>query len=103
MPATFDASTVTIVLSIFGTGIVLAVLILRQGARLDSRIDRLENRLNERMDRLEYDHADLRERMARIEGMIDGLREAVTAVREAAAAVREAFAERRRPEHVGAD
>ena len=49
-------------------------------------MDRLESRLNERMhrfearmDRLEAGQGDLRERMARLEGMVDGLREAVVA------------------------
>ena len=49
-------------------------------------VDRLESRLNERldrfearMDRLETGQGELRERMARLEGMVDGLREAVVA------------------------
>ena len=49
-------------------------------------MDRLESRLNERMDRfearmdrLEAGQGELRERMARLEGMVDGLREAVVA------------------------
>ena len=49
-------------------------------------VDRLESRLNERMerfetrmDRLESGQGELRERMARLEGMVDGLREAVAA------------------------
>ena len=40
-------------------------------------MDRLESRLNGRMDRLEAGQGELRERMARLEGMVDGLREAV--------------------------
>ena len=49
-------------------------------------VDRLESRLNERMDRfetrmdrLEAGQGELRERMARLEGMVNGLREAVVA------------------------
>ena len=42
-------------------------------------MDRLESRLNGRMDRLEAGQGELRERMARLEGMVDGLREAVVA------------------------
>ena len=48
-------------------------------------MDRLESRLNGRMDRLEVGQGELRERMARLEGMVDGLREAVVAVRRDAA------------------
>ena len=54
--------------AIIGTGIVLAGIILTQSARLNSRIDRLEQ-----------GYADLRERMARLEG----LREAVSGRRAA--------------------
>ena len=48
-------------------------------------MDRFESRLNGRMDRLEAGQGELRERMARLEGMVDGLREAVAAVRRDAA------------------
>ena len=68
----------------------LAALIVTSVAwlRADTHrcMDRLESRLNERMDRfearmdrLEAGQGDLRERMARLEGMVDGLREAVVA------------------------
>ena len=52
--------------AIIGTGIVLAGIILTQSIRLDSRIDRLEQ-----------GYAGLRERMAKLEGLLEGLREAV--------------------------
>ena len=52
--------------AIIGTGIVLAGIILTQSARLDSRIERLER-----------GYADLRERMAKLEGLLEGLREAI--------------------------
>ena len=52
--------------AIIGTGIVLAGIILTQSVRLDSRIDRLEQ-----------GYADLRERMAKLEGLLEGLREAI--------------------------
>ncbi len=42
--------------------------------RLESRIDRLESW----MDRLESHMGELRERMAHLEGLLDGLREAIT-------------------------
>ena len=50
------------IIAIVGTGIALAGLILRQGMRID---------------RLEQGQADLRERMAKLEGLLEGLREAI--------------------------
>lgn len=50
------------IIAIIGTGIALAGLILRQGMRID---------------RLEQGQADLRERMAKLEGLLEGLREAI--------------------------
>ena len=45
-----------------GVGIALAGLILRQGARLDKRIDKVAEEL-----------ADVRDRLSRLEGLIEGL------------------------------
>ena len=59
--------------------VALAGLILRQGTRLDGRIDRMNERVEERLGRLEQGQADLRERMAKLEG----LREAITGKRAA--------------------
>ena len=59
--------------AIIGTGIVLAGIILTQSTRLGSRIDRLEIRI----DKLGQGYADLRERMAKLEGLLEGLREAI--------------------------
>ena len=56
-------------IAIIGTGIALAGLILRQGIRID--------RLEQRIDRLDQGQADLRERMAKLEGLLEGLREAI--------------------------
>ena len=54
----------------------------RLESRLNERMDRFEERMDRfeaRMDRLEAGQGELRERMARLEGMVDGLREAVVA------------------------
>ena len=59
--------------AVIGAGIVLAGIIFTQSARLNSRIDRLESRI----DRFERGYADLRERMAKLEGLLEGLREAI--------------------------
>ena len=48
--------------------------------RLDERFDRLDerfDRLDERIARIETGQGDLRERMAHLEGLLDGLREAI--------------------------
>ena len=50
--------------------------------RFETHMDRFETRMDRfetRMDRLEAGQGELRERMARLEGMVDGLREAVVA------------------------
>ena len=57
------------IIAIIGTGIALAGLILRQGMRID--------RLEQRIDRLDQGQADLRERMAKLEGLLEGLCEAI--------------------------
>ena len=57
------------IIAIIGTGSALAGLILRQGMRID--------RLEQRIDRLDQGQADLRERMAKLEGLLEGLREAI--------------------------
>ena len=61
-----DALTPNLV-AILAVGVALAGLILRQGSRLDARIDRVER-----------GQAELRERMAKLEGLLEGLREAIT-------------------------
>lgn len=70
-------------IAILAVGVALAGLILRQGTRLDGRIDRMNERVEERLGRLEQGQADLRERMAKLEGLLEGLREAITGKRAA--------------------
>ena len=87
-------------MAILTVGVMLAGIILvasrRTDARIDrlegstnaridrleestnARIDRLEESTNARIDRLEGGLGELRERMAHLEGMLDGLREAIT-------------------------
>ena len=59
--------------------------ITRMESRLDERIGALESRLDERInglesrfDAMEKQFGDLRERMAHLEGLLEGLREAIT-------------------------
>ena len=57
----------------------------RLESRLDGRISALESRLDERInglesrfDAMEKQFGELRERMAHLEGLLEGLREAIT-------------------------
>ena len=61
-------------IGILGVGVALAGLILSGHRGLHVRLDKLEARVAA----LEHGQAELRERMARLEGMLDGLREAIT-------------------------
>ena len=81
-----DASTIAILAAILAIGAALAGLILRQGLRLDARIEQTNERIertNERIERVEQGQADLRERMAKLEGLLEGLREAIAGRRAA--------------------
>lgn len=77
------ASSTPEFIAILAVGVALASLILRQGTRLDGRIDRMNECVEERLGRLEQGQADLRERMAKLEGLLEGLREAITGKRAA--------------------
>ena len=77
------ASPTSEFIAILAVGVAHAGLILRQGTRLDGRIDRMNERVEERLGRLEQGQADLRERMAKLEGLLEGLREAITGKRAA--------------------
>ena len=47
-------------------------------SRLDKRISGLESQINELRERMTHEVGELRERMARLEGLLEGLREAIT-------------------------
>ena len=97
IPTGTDAATLSIIASVLGVGVALAVVIFRAIARLGRHIDLVEDArqsgvraLIARMDRAEEarqsdvrdlvaGQAELRERMAKLEG----LREAVTGHRAA--------------------
>ena len=74
-------------IAVVGVGVALAGLILSgqrsvnvRMDRIDARMDRIDarmDRLEGRMDRLESGQAELRERMAHLEGLLEGLREAI--------------------------
>ncbi len=60
-------------IAIVAVGLSLAGLMLRMGLRIDRRIDQLENRIVS----LEQGMSELRERMARLEGLLEGLRDSI--------------------------
>lgn len=79
-------------IAIIAVGVALAGLILRQGARLDRRIDDLKQEVGERFEKVDkrFEKVDerfksLEDRMtqiekqqAKLEGLLEGLREALT-------------------------
>ena len=76
-------------IAIVAVGAALAGLILTSNrglrqdmaqmeSRLDKRISGLESQINELRERMTHEVGELRERMARLEGLLEGLREAIT-------------------------
>ncbi len=47
-------------------------------SRLDGKIGVLESQIGELRDRMTHEVGELRERMAKLEGLLEGLREAIT-------------------------
>ena len=76
-----------------GMGMVAAVLlgvrgiVVRYDDRVRNRMDALRDRINDRIDAQGKETTEqlgqLRERMAKLEGLLEGLREAITAKRAA--------------------
>ena len=65
-------------IGIVTVGAALAGLILTSNRGLRQDMARMEARLDERIGRLEAQFGELRERMAHLEGLLEGLREAIT-------------------------
>lgn len=79
---------ISVLVAMAAIGVALAGLILatnrglrqdmaRMEKRLDGRIDSLESRIDEFQSRVDGQIAALRERMAHVEGLLSGLREAI--------------------------
>ena len=68
---------VTVGIALAGVGVALAGVILTsiRGVRQD--MARLESRLDGKIDALSAQLGELRERMAHLEGLMEGLREAI--------------------------
>lgn len=69
--------------TIIGVGIALAGLVLSAFRSLRIDLNRRMDRLEERMDELRKDQAKLDNRMAHLEDLLEGLREAITQNRAA--------------------
>ena len=79
---------ISVLVAMAATGVALSGLILtnirglrqdmaRMETRLDGRIDALESRVDEFQSRVDRQFSSLRERMAHVEGLLSGLREAI--------------------------
>ena len=73
------------IIAILAVGVALAGVILTSNrglrqdmARMESRLDERINGLESRFDAMEKQFGELRERMAHLEGLLEGLREAIT-------------------------
>ena len=75
-----DTGIVTILLGTAAVGVALAALIVRLVRGIEKQIDTLRDDVRE----LRQEQAGLRDRVSRIEGLLEGLREAI-AGRHAAA------------------
>ena len=69
--------------AIIAVGLTLAGLIIGQGRSHSARMDRLEARLNSRLDKLDGRIASVEHSQAKLEGLLDGLREAIAGNRAA--------------------
>ena len=76
---------ISVLIAVLAIGATLAGLILTSNrglrqdmAQLESRLDERINGLDSRFDAMEKQFGELRERMAHLEGLLEGLREAIT-------------------------
>ena len=64
--------------TVIGTGVVILIAIATSHRHLRAEMNEKMNGLHARMDRLQAEFGALRERMAKLEGLLEGLREAIT-------------------------
>ena len=80
---------ISVLIAVLVVGVTLAGLILtsnrglrqdmaRMESRLDERINGLKSQISELRERMAHEIGELRERMAKLEGLLEGLREAIT-------------------------
>ena len=66
------------ILAILAVGVALAGVILTSNRGVRQDMAQMESRLDKRISGLESQIGELRERMAHLEGLLQGLREAIT-------------------------
>ena len=66
------------ILVILAVGVALAGVILTSNRGVRQEMAQMESRLDKRISGLESQIGELRERMAHLEGLLEGLREAIT-------------------------
>ena len=67
--------------TVIGTGVVILIAIAASNRQLRSEMSELRgemNGLHDRMNGIQAEIGHLRERMAKLEGLLEGLREAIT-------------------------
>ena len=64
--------------TVIGTGVVILIAIATSHRHLRAEMNEKMNGLYARMDRMQAEIGALRERMAKLEGLLEGLREAIT-------------------------
>ena len=80
---------ISVLVAVLAAGATLGGLILtgnrglrqdmaRLESRLDERINGLESQISELRERMAHEIGELRERMAKLEGLLEGLREAIS-------------------------
>ena len=69
---------ISVLVAVLAIGAALAGMILTSNRRLRQDIRQDMARLESRFDAMEKQFGELRERMAHLEGLLEGLREAIT-------------------------
>ena len=64
--------------TVIGTGVVILIAIATSHRHLRAEMNEKMNGLHARLDQVQTEFGVLRERMAKLEGLLEGLREAVT-------------------------
>ena len=69
--------------TVIGTGVVILIAIAASNRQLRGEINELRDQMTNRMDGMHAEIGRLRERMAKLEGLLEGLREAIAGKRVA--------------------
>ena len=69
--------------TVIGTGVVILIAIAASNRQLRGEMNALRDQMTDRMNDMQAEIGRLRERMAKIEGLLEGLREAITGKRVA--------------------